>query len=121
MTLDELKRNFPNASASTLRANAANAAPHRVEKAPEHQRDPGDEPVGTDAREAPYEGQRLVFIKSCRKVLCDERNLWDKNLVDALVCAGALIDDSPRHAKIEVTQELVDSPDEERTEVVIVL
>lgn len=97
----EIRKFFPNASASTIARNAL----HRV-RPPDAQQEPnpGDEPVAEAPRAGPDPVFRRVRITSYRKVLLDERNLWDAYFTDALVRAGILFDDSPQYCKVEVSQ-----------------
>jgi hypothetical protein len=112
MTREEILQRYPRASEAFLRANAD---AHRVAPGPVAQRCRDDEPVAEDAGETAYKGRCLVRITSFRRKLCDERNLYDKHFVDALKEAGAFIDDSPAYVQVEVSQERVMSPHEERT------
>lgn len=75
--------------------------------APELKSDISHEPVGENPGADNHAGFRHVRITSCRLRLCDERNLFDKYFVDALVTAGILYDDSPTWCKIEVVQRIV--------------
>ena len=109
--------NFPNASESFKRRNPhlfGGVAPDAIK-----QSNPVDEPVAEDAREVIDQTRRLVRITSFRVRLADERNLWDKHYVDALVEAGILFDDSPQFCKVEVSQQKVDGKQLERTEITI--
>lgn len=76
---------------------------------------PSDEPVAAKERAGSNVGFRTVCITSYRVRLLDERNLHDKYLVDCLVKAGLLCDDSPTWCKIKVEQVKVESPRYERT------
>ena len=64
-------------------------------------------------------GFRVVRIKSYRRNMVDERNIYDKYIVDALVRAKLLRDDTPKWCRIEVTQEKVYAAVFERTEIEI--
>ncbi len=111
MTTHELKRLFPNASTSTITANCG------VVQDAERQRGAGDEPVGEDASESGHQGRCLVRVTSYRCRLCDQRNLFDKHFVDALVEAGVLRGDSEADIDIEVVQQRVEHAWDERTEI----
>lgn len=128
MNLERLKQLFPKASESFLRANAdngqldwayksdyADGVPHPSELEP----NPRDESVGAPEGASLDTAKRLVRVKSFRLRLLDERNIWDKYIVDSLVRAGLLRDDSPEFCKVEVEQVKVASKAEERTEIVI--
>jgi hypothetical protein len=108
---------FDNASASFKRRNphlfGGMASDTVLQPNPEY------EPVAEDAREIVDQARRLVRITSFRLRLCDERNLWDKHFVDALVEAGIIFDDSPEFCQIEVKQEEVKDWRLERTEITI--
>lgn len=80
----------------------------------------GYEPVGTDEGKANNARRRTVRITSYRMRLIDERNLWDKHFVDALVRSGLLVDDSPQWCEVIVKQVQVGNPKLQRTEIVIV-
>jgi len=80
----------------------------------------GYEPVGTDAGKVHHARRRIVRITSYRRVLADERNLFDKHFVDALVRAKLLVDDSPQWCEVQVKQVQVGNAALERTEIVIV-
>lgn len=112
MTREEILQRYPRATESFIRLNAHSdgVAPRSV-----NQPDRRDEPVAEDAGEVAYQGRCLVRITSFRRVLCDERNLYDKHFVDALKEAGAFVDDSPAYVQVEVSQERVTAPHEERT------
>ena len=112
MTADEIKARFPRASESFIKANSDAGC---VPAGSQQQRNPGNEPVGKDARETADPFRRRVRITSCRRRLCDERNLFDKHFVDSLVEAGILYDDSPQWLAIEVVQTLVKHPADECT------
>jgi hypothetical protein len=103
------KRN-PDGSYTKAKANS-------VAQPAERQPDPIHVPLAEEKRERPDVPFRVVRITSYRRRSCDERNLWDKALTDALVVAGIITDDSTAKAKIEVTQEPVKEYWEERTEV----
>lgn len=117
MTRNELQRRYPNASESFLRRNfdRAGSAPDAVDKS-----DSVHEPVAGDARKIAYQSRCIIRLTSCRQKLCDERNLFDKHFVDALVEAGAFVDDSPQYVQVEVSQKLVQNDWEEATIIEII-
>ena len=89
--------------------------------AAEQEPNPCHEPLGTAPRTHSDPMRCLVRVTSFRCRLLDERNLWDHYIIDSLVMAGILFDDSPEWAKIEVAQEKVGSWRDERIEVEILL
>lgn len=112
----ELRRLFPNASASTLKRNAkADGVAAGAEQEP----NPGDEPVAKAPRARFNPGFRFVRVTSFRRQLIDERNLWDAYFVDALVRAGVLFNDTPKDCKVDVLQIQVNEEAEERTEICV--
>jgi len=117
VTREELQRLFPNASEAFLLRTATDSC--GVAPAPVAQSNRDDEHMAEDAGEVAYQGRCLVRITSYRRVLCDERNLYDKHFVDALKEAGAFVDDSPQFVKVEVSQEQVQFAHEERTLIVL--
>lgn len=87
--------------------------------APKHQPNTGNDSVAESARETDVPSFRVVRVTSYRTRLVDERNLWDKYLVDSLVRAQLLRDDSPQWCRVEVHQVKVGLKSDERTEVEI--
>lgn len=116
MNQNDLKKFFPNASASCLRANTG---PDRVAPDAVHQPSDSHDEMGADAREVAYKSRCLVRLTSFRCSLCDERNLYDKHFVDALKEASAFVDDSPLYVEIVVSQIEVAHPHQERTVIVL--
>lgn len=112
--LTKLKTRFP-ISESTARRNS----PDGVASGAELERPVRHEPVATQKGKRAYSGRYAVRVTSFRLRLLDDRNLADKFFVDALVYAGILHSDAPKHAKVEVTQIQVKDAAEERTEIVI--
>lgn len=115
MTRNEFLRRFPRASESAIRQNCSDGLPHDAER----KSDSRNEPMGPPAREGKDAAKCAVRVTSFRTRCADERNLWDKYFIDALVKAGILFDDSPQWCRVEVTQELVPTNSECRTEIVI--
>lgn len=95
------------------------AKANRVANPPVVQRSVEHEPLGKAERTSLYPGCVSICITSYRFRLLDERNLWDKWIVDGLVYAGIIRDDSPQWAKVQVEQVKVDNRAEERTEITI--
>lgn len=119
MNIHELRERFPDASADFLRLNStvddSHVRPAGPGKAAKLERDPGDGTVG-EVQIQKGSGRRfLVRLKSYRRRLLDEDNLCEKYLVDLCRYSGALPSDAPGTAKIEVTQEKVDSSQTEQT------
>jgi len=112
ITPNELRKHFPGASADTLARNTPTGG---VASGPERAPDPGHEPVGAVAPEIARPNRRLVRVTSYRVRLCDERNLFEKHFVDALVRAKLLVNDSAQFAHIQVEQKQVEHGWEECT------
>lgn len=127
MDANEFKRRFPNASPGCIARNAGlgvagppvHISPDSVLSPAQPQQHAEDAGRGPGPRTALLSGRRLVRVTSFRIRLCDERNLFDKHLVDCLVQSGLLHDDSPQWAQIIVTQVQVNVPALQRTEIVI--
>lgn len=115
---DDIKRLFPNASASTIARNAG-FEPRAVVSRPERKQDPVDEPVAADAGKTFSQGRTLVLITSYRCKLLDDDNLalGSKPLVDGLVEAGFFPSDSKIWCEIRHRQVKIDCPKRERTEI----
>lgn len=77
------------------------------------------EPVAKKKREAGHPTRLRVGVRSFRRRLCDPDNLCPKYFIDCLRYAGFIPDDSPDHITLEVSQERVESVDEERTVITI--
>lgn len=122
MTRRELQARFPNITEDVLRRTAddgAVAVADGVAPNPVTQSSCDDEHMAENAGEVAYQGRCLVSITSFRRRLCDERNLYDKHFVDALVEASAFVDDSPKYVKIEVSQKQVEFAYQERTLIIM--
>ncbi len=72
-----------------------------------------------DAGKAADQKRSLVRITSYRRRLCDERNLFDKHFIDALVESSLLRGDSPSEVDVRISQEQVNYSFEERTEIIV--
>lgn len=117
MTEAQFKQRFPNASTAFIEANRHLV--DRVAPCPQQQPHPRDDTVAEAPRTQPDTRRCLVRLTSYRRRLLDERNLFDKYFVDALVDAGIIHDDSPQWAKIEVFQFLIGPHEVERTTICI--
>ena len=116
MTVDELKRIFPNASDSTIRANlSADGAG----KAPVMEHGARPEPLAKGEAEKRDCSRFLVRVVSVRRRLLDEDNLCAKYHVDLCRYAGALPCDAPERCHIETTQRKAAKGEEERTEITV--
>lgn len=89
-------------------------------QAAERKPDTSDESVAKNKGEDHRPGFRFVRITSLRMRLLDERNLYDKAIVDSLVYAGVLADDSPSCCRVEVYQRLVYNKADECTEIEVI-
>lgn len=85
----------------------------------EHKPDSGHDSLGKNPGTDDGPGFRVVRITSYRVRLLDERNIFEKYLVDALVKASLLRNDSPEWCRVEVKQVKVETPELERTEIEI--
>ena len=100
MTLNELTRRFPKASAAFIKANlsADSSADTIVERCPSH------EPLAKEEVQRSTGASFLIRVTSVRKRLLDEDNLCEKYHVDLCRYAGVLPDDAPGTCRIETTQ-----------------
>lgn len=97
----ELKRRFPNATESFIKANLnpeSSGSDSVVEC------NPVNGSSGEDAREGEATGKFHIRFISVRKRLCDPDNLAVKWLLDCLRYAQIIPDDSPDKISLEVTQ-----------------
>lgn len=117
MTRDELKRMFPNASASTIRANLR-ADDSKPSPAVMERREP-DAPR-TKAPDDKRNATRFhVCVQSVRKRLLDEDRICEVSVVDCLRYAGIIPGDSPAQAHIETTQRKTAKGEAEHTEITV--
>ncbi len=107
MTRDELKRYFPNATASTLALADDTGAPAKLEP------NPRASALEQGEAEALHTGRVLVRVTSVRKRLLDADNLCEKYHVDCLRYAGFLQNDSPAEVEIETRQRKAAKGEEE--------
>lgn len=116
MSPDDLKRLFPNASASTLRANLSTdgAGPTAVVE-----RSPKAKPLAANQIKAQGpERLRIVFV-SVRKRLLDPDNVCEKWMLDALRFVGAICGDEPDKIALETTQRKARKGEVEHTEITV--
>ena len=110
MTPDGLKRLFPNASASTLAANAEGAG-----KTPKLERDPSNAALEAEQGEEGASSRVHIRFVSVRKRLLDPDNLSEKWLLDCLRYCGAIRGDEPDKITLETTQRKARKGEEEHT------
>ena len=117
MTPDEIKKYFPNASASTLRANlpACAALPDAEQRQRPEALARGDE------GEAPRPGLRHCRFTLVRKQLLDVDAKYAsvKDLLDCLATAGVIRGDKEGEITLEVVQRKIDKGEPEQTAVEI--
>lgn len=125
MNEHQLRRIFPNASRSTLAANAGD--PELFSERSENQADAPDavrgqleqrDADGALRKERPKgeDSKRfLVRVTSVRSRLIDEDNLCEKYVVDCCRYSGLLPGDGPRQTKIKATQREAQKGEEEHT------
>ena len=111
MKIDELKRLYPNASASFLKRNQASGASSntRIKQAPR------DEPVAKVSGTQGNSPRRTVRITSYRTRLLDADGLCGKYFVDCLRYAGVIVDDTSALLDYGIRQEKVRTRIEEFT------
>lgn len=107
MNPDDIKRLFPNASASCLAANSGTATV--VERATKA------ESLAANKTEEKHSGRFLIRVTSRRRRLLDEDNLAEKFHVDCLRYSGIIPSDTPECAHIEVSQEKISKGETEET------
>ncbi len=101
MTRDELKRRYPNASESFIRANLDADDSGAVAKL---EPDSSNATLDAEKVQRPIGERFFVRVTSRRKRLLDEDNLCEKYHVDLCRYAKMLPDDAPDKLKIEVAQ-----------------
>ena len=110
MTPNEIKRRFPNASASLLAANSEGAGPN-----PKLERTPGDAALGASQAQKADSGRVHLRIVSIRKRLLDPDNLSPKWTIDALRYCRIIRGDEPDKITLEVSQRKAAKGEEEHT------
>lgn len=95
-----------------------NAKAGRVSPNAVNEQDSRNESVAAEEGKGIDSVRHFVRLKAFRASVLDERNLFDKYFVDALVYAEAIHRDSPKEIEIEVSQELCE-PACERVEITI--
>ncbi len=110
MKQDELLRLFPNASASTIAANAQGSR-----TAPKLERPLGNAALGQGKGEEKDSGRVHLRIVSVRKRLLDPDNLSPKWTIDALRYCGIIRGDEPEKITLEVTQRKAAKTEAEHT------
>lgn len=79
----------------------------------------GNEPAGPDAVEA-INAPVSICVYSRRKRLTDSDGICAKYIIDAIVAAGILIDDSPKYvSETKYRQEKIEKNEHEETIVII--
>src|ERR1051325_5522165 len=128
MNANELKRLFPNASASTLARNIDPACqtpdPYDtggLPASPESERPLRHEPVAAAEGKSGHTSCRVVRITSfgCRLLYPDNLVGGVKYFVDSIRYAGLIPGDAPENITLEVRQEKVKTRAEERTTILI--
>lgn len=115
MNPDKLKTLFPQASESFIKKNLAHSVAPDTKLKP----NPVNEPVAAKERAGSDVGFRHVLITSYRVRLLDGDNIFGKYIIDSLVRAGLLRDDSPAWVKVQTCQVKVDMHAKERTHIEI--
>jgi len=113
---DQLRRHFPHASASFIRANLSSqgaGTPAVVEHGP------GTLALAESQVEEENRPRVLVRVVSVRKRLLDEDNLCEKFHVDLCRYSGALHLDSPESCHIVTTQRKAAKGEPEHTEITV--
>jgi len=131
MKPDDIKRLFPNASASLFAANSGDPELPKPEKRarekagddasmrPELERHPLNAAVGKGKAKAGDSRRFLVRVTSIRRRPIDEDNLCEKYVIDCCRYAGLLPGDGPLETKIETSQRKAGKEEQERTVVEI--
>ena len=116
MTANELKRRYPNASESFIRANLS---PDDTGTVAFVESNLGHAPLEKEKIQRPTGERFLIRVTSIRKRLIDESNLCYKFHEDLCRYAGALPDDSPEICHSEVRQRKARKGEPEQTEILI--
>ncbi len=115
MTAHELKRRYPNASESFIRANCDKGDA----QSPELELPIYREPVGQKKGEAGDSGRVCVRVESVRTRLIDPDNLCPKYFVDCLRYAEIIQDDRPEDIELICTQRKIRPGEEAHTMITI--
>lgn len=120
MNPHEIRRRFPNASASLLAANAHDYGENHPDGAASSavaQRAVPNEPVAAEERKTGNAGRVpvRVTVTSYRRRLIDPDNLCPKYFVDACRYSRLIRDDSAKEIEFTARQEKVATKAEERT------
>lgn len=96
----QIRKLYPNASESFVRANCADDPRENAKLEPSAKHEPLEAPQAQedDSRRI------LVSVTSVRKRLCDEDNIAEKFTVDCLRYCGAIPTDAPENVKIVTSQ-----------------
>jgi hypothetical protein len=116
MNRNQLLRLFPNATESTI---AANADPDNSGTPPALECNPRHAPLGAKkVQRRPIERVHIV-VTSVRRYDADDDNLCEKYHIDLLRYAGIIQGDSQKHCKIETSFRKAKKGEEEHTEITI--
>ena len=116
MTANELRRRFPRAPESFIKANAEADYPAQGSKPECAIR---DEPVEPSPREDCHTTRITLCVVSFRKRLTDPDNCTPKYFIDGLRYAGLIPDDRAEDIDLKVSQVKVKTTAQERTEITI--
>lgn len=115
----ELKRRYPNASRSFIKANLLDPENHSAAPSPNPQRAAQADVARPAQREKENAGRYAVVITSFRVRLADDDALIGKYFVDALRYSGLLASDEVGGLDYKVRQEKVAHKSDEKTVVEI--
>jgi hypothetical protein len=101
LNANDIKKRFPNASESFIRANLSDGDSGAVTKL---EPNPRNAPLAAKEVQRPTGERFLVRIEGRRKRLLDVDNSCEKYLVDLLRYCGVIPDDAPDKCEIEVSQ-----------------
>ena len=110
MNPDDIRRLFPNASASLLAANAQDSGATPVVECPI-----GSRPLAAGEAQKADSSRLHIRIVSVRKRLLDPDNLSEKWILDCLRYCGAIRGDEPDKITLETTQRKAAKGEEEHT------